>query len=112
MAIANTRVTVLRGVARDLFGDFADLPTEAGTDAQTNVPAALNEITRTITTPSDPTPRVVRYVIARLPAGTDITEEDRLRDERTGRIYIVSAVTPADGVGTHPDLRVDLQRTN
>jgi hypothetical protein len=110
--IATTWVTVLRGVATDLDDDISDLPVEAGTDAQTGIPASLIEGSRSIKTPSSATPRVVRYAIARLPAGTDVTEEDRLRDDRTGRIYAITAVTQPAAIGFTPSLRLDLTLVN
>lgn len=110
--IATTRVTILRGTTTDEFGDTVDTDTEAGTDGQTGIPASLVEQTRTATTRDDLTPRVVRYTVGRLPAGTDIGEDDRLRDDRTGRTYIVTAVSRPTGIGITPDLRVDLKLTN
>lgn len=110
--IATTWVTVLRGVTTDLYADISDTPTEAGTDAQTRIPASLIEGSRSSRTPSSGTPRVVRYIVCRLPAGTDVTEDDRIRDERTGRIYSISAVTKPSAVGITPELRLDLTLVN
>ena len=110
--IPTTWVTVLRGISSDVFGDQIDAPSEAGGDALTRIPASLLERTRTITTPNSATPRVVRYATARLPAGTPVTEDDRLRDEQTGRIYAISAVTQPAAVGFTPHLRLDLTRVN
>ncbi|OKI16625.1 hypothetical protein [Streptomyces sp. CB03911] len=112
MLIATTWVTVLRGVATDLYGDISDSPTEAGTDAQTHIPASLIEGSRSSRTPGSGTPRVVRYTVCRLPAGTQVTEDDRIRDERTGRIYSISAVTQPAAVGITPELRLDLTLVN
>ena len=106
--IANTRVTVLRGTTVDAFGDEVDTSTEVAVD----IAASLVEQSRTATTREDPTPRVVHYTVGRLPWGTDVTEDDRLRDQRTGRVYIVTAVSRPSGIGIVPDLRVDLKITN
>ncbi|MFG3051901.1 hypothetical protein ACGFZP_13250 [Kitasatospora sp. NPDC048239] len=110
--IATTTVTVLRGTSSDPYNDDVDLPVEAGADAQTRIPASLIEGSRTITTPNNPTPRVVRYAVARVRPGTDVTEEDRLRDDRTGRIYEITAVTQPSAVGFTPMLRLDLKLIN
>lgn len=110
--IPTTWVTVLRGTATDTFGDQIDLPSEAGGDTLTRIRASLIERTRSITTPSSPTPRVVRYATARLPSGTAVTEDDRIRDEATGRIYAITAVTQSEAVGFTPDLRLDLTLVN
>lgn len=110
--IATTRVTVLRGVGRDEFSDDFDLDSEAGTDAQTNIPASLIEATRTSQTDASGTPRVFRTCVARLPAGTDVMEDDRIRDERTGRIYRIDSVTQPVALGFVPELRVDCTLIN
>ncbi|MEU6234424.1 hypothetical protein [Kitasatospora sp. NPDC047058] len=110
--IATTTVTVLRGTGTDLCEDIYDLPAEAGTDGQTGIPASLIEGSRTITTPNNPTPRVVRYAVARIRPGTDVTEDDRLRDDRTGRIYEITAVTQPAALGFTPMLRLDLKLIN
>lgn len=110
--IATTWVTVLRGTTTDVYGDISDIPTEAGTDAQTHIPASLIEGSRSSRTPGSATPRVVRYTTCRLPAGTDVTEDDRIRDDRTGRTYAITAVTQPAAIGITPDLRLDLTLIN
>ncbi|WP_354643864.1 hypothetical protein [Kitasatospora camelliae] len=110
--IATTWITVLRGVGTDSFGDEIDLDTEAGTDAQTRIPASLIEATRNARTPVSGNPRVVRSAVGRVPAGTDVTEEDRIRDERTRRVYSIDSVTPVVGLGFTPELRLDLTLIN
>lgn len=110
--IATTWVTVIRGTETDEFGDLSDTAQEAGTDDQTRIPASLIEATRTVFDPASGTPRVVRYTVGRIKAGVDITEDDRLRDERTGRVYAVTAVTQPAAIGFTPDLRLDLTLIN
>lgn len=110
--IPTTWVTVLRTTSTDMFGDQVDSSSEAGGDVLTRIPASLMERSRTITTPNSPTPRVVRYATARLPARTGVTEDDRLRDESTGRIYAITAVTQPTAVGFTPHLRLDLTLVN
>jgi hypothetical protein len=105
-------VTVLRGVAADVYGDSVDLPAEAGADAQTHIPASLIEASRSVRTPGSPTPRVVRYTICRLPAGTDVTEDDRIKDDVTGRIYSIQSVTRPAALGFTPETRLDLTLIN
>lgn len=110
--IATTWVTVLRGTSTDPFGDQIDLPSEAGGDALTRIPASLIEVSRSIKTPNSPTPRIVRYATARVRPGTDVTVDDRLRDETTGRIYAIAAVTQPAAIGFTPPLRLDLTLIN
>lgn len=110
--IANTWLTVIRGVERDAFEDFSDTAQEAGTDAQTRFPASLVEVSRSISDPASGTPRVVRSTIARPLMPVDVTEDDRLRDERTGRVYAVTAVTQPTAIGFTPGPRLDLTLIN
>ena len=106
-AIATTRLTVLRGTTTDAYGDEQDTDTPHAT----GIPASLTEQSRRVTTRDDPTPRIVRYAVARVTAGTDVQDQDRLRDERTGAIYIVEATSSMANPAATPDIRLDLRRT-
>lgn len=107
IALATTTLTVYRGTSTDAWGDEVDTDTAV----HTGIPAALTEQTRRVTTRDDPTPRIVRYAVGRVTAGTDITDQDRLLDERTGAIYIVDAVSQMSSAAVAADLRLDLRRT-
>ncbi|MEU6365765.1 hypothetical protein ABZ876_08410 [Streptomyces sp. NPDC046931] len=106
-AIATTQISVLRGTTTDAWGDEQD----TDTPVHTSIPAALTEQTRRVTTRDDPTPRIVRYAVARVAAGTDVTDQDRVRDERTGAIYTVDTVSSMANPALTADLRLDLRRT-
>lgn len=106
-AIATTQVEILRGTTTDEFGDEKD----TNTPIASGIPASLVEQTRRVTTRENPTPRIVRYAVARVPANTDVTDQDRVRDQRTGAIYIVEAVSAMDTPALTVDRRLDLRRT-
>jgi hypothetical protein len=106
-AIATTQLTVLRGTTVDAYGDEQDTDTVIAKD----IPASLTEQSRRVTTRDDPTPRIVRSAIARVPAGTDITDQDRVRDQRTGTTYIVDATSGMANPALTVDIRLDLRRT-
>lgn len=107
LALATTTLTVYRGTTTDAYGDEqdTDLPVHTG------IPASLTEQSRRVTTRDNPTPRIVRYTVARVTAGTDITDQDRVVDERTGAVYIVDAVSQMANPALASDLRLDLRRT-
>jgi hypothetical protein len=107
LALATTTVTVYRGTTTDAYGDEQD----TNTVVHTRIPASIAEQTRRTTTRDDPTPRVIRYVVGRVTAGTDITDQDRLLDERTGFVYIVEAVSSMTSAAVAADLRLELRRT-
>jgi hypothetical protein len=106
-AIATTLITILRGTTTDGYGDEQD----TDTPVYTGIPASLIEQSRRVTTRDDPTPRIVRYAVVRLPAGTDVTDQDRLLDERTGVKYIVDAGSFMANPAMAVDIRVDARRT-
>jgi hypothetical protein len=107
LAVATTTLSVLRGTTTDAYGDEQDVDTVV----QTGIRAALTEQARRVTTRDDPTPRIVRYAVGRVTAGTDITDQDRVRDERTGAVYIVEAVSSMANPAVAADIRLDLRRT-
>ncbi|WP_326779721.1 hypothetical protein OG481_02165 [Streptomyces longwoodensis] len=106
-AVATTSLTILRGTTTDAYGDEQD----TDTPKYTGIPASLVEQSRRVTTRDDPTPRIVHYAVSRVPAGTDVTDQDRVRDERTGAIYTVDAVSGMDNPALQVDRRLDLRRT-
>jgi hypothetical protein len=107
LARATTTVSVLRGTTTDAYGDEQDTSTVVAT----GIRASLVEQNRRVTTRDDPTPRIVRYTVGRVTAGTDITDQDRLRDDKTGAVYIVDAVSSMNSAATAADMRLDLRRT-
>lgn len=107
LAVASTTIAVYRGTTTDGYGDERD----TDTPVYTGVRASLTEQSRRVTTRDDPTPRIVRYAVGRVTAGTDITDQDRIRDERTGAVYIVDAVSSMNSPVVAADLRLDLRRT-
>ena len=107
IALATTSVTILRGTSTDAFGD----ETDTDTPIATRVPASLIESTRTAMEPVSGTPRIIRTHVCRLPSTTDITENDRIKDEQTDEIYIVVSVTKNSNPVVAQPLRADLKRT-
>lgn len=105
-AIPTTTVEILGGdAAVDPWGD----PTE-GTDViQAGVPAAITETRQVVATESDPQAVAVHYYTARLPAGTIVLPEHRLRDA-TGQLYAVDYVNHPNSPAVPGDVRVDLRR--
>ena len=106
-AIATTLISIFRGTDTDAFGDERD----TSTPIATSIPASLIEQTRRVSGRENPTPRIVRYAVARVPARTDISEDDRVLDQRTGAKYIVDAVSSMANPAMQVDRRVDLRRT-
>lgn len=106
--LATTTVSILTGVtADDGYGDTADNSTVSAS----GIPASIIEQTRQATGYRDGIPRVIRYVTGRLPAGTAVTEDNRILDENTGQTYIIDSIAkPAFNVGIG-GLKLALTRT-
>lgn len=107
ISMATTRVSVLRGTTTDAFGDVQD----AATVHTSGIQASLTEASRQTYEPVTGTPRIVRTHVARVPSTTDVTENDRIKDETTSEIYIVVSVTKNSNPALTQPLRLDLKRT-
>lgn len=112
-AIPTTTVTILGSAdgvtAPDQWGDTVEGDSPAGPTA-TGIPAAIHTGRRVVATESDPHAVVVRYFTGRLPAGTQVTDAQRLLDERTGQIYVIDQVTEPQSSTMPQDLSLDLRR--
>lgn len=85
--LATTRGAILRGMTEDVFGEGVDSDTPvAGLD---DIPVSITEISRDVFDPAEQTLRTVRKLVGRIPANIVVQEGDRLRDNRTGEIYII-----------------------
>ena len=105
-ALATTSCSVLRGTTTNAFGDVLD----SGAAYLSGIPAALYETAETVFDPGTETPRVIRSVTAHLPAGTDVTERDQLRDDRAGVPDAVLSVSTRAQPGRTADLDLLLRR--
>lgn len=108
-AIATCSISILRGTATDLvYGDTYDTEQVIAT----GIPASIIERNQKITTPGNATPRVVRAIDGLVGSNIDITDNDRIRDERTGQVYVVVAVINSALPGMASDTQLELRRTN
>jgi hypothetical protein len=104
---ANTQITVLRGTTVNAFGDEVD----SNTPFITDLPATLIETGKTVQDPSTPTPRTIRQISCWVPLWAGVLDTDRIRDQRTGDVYIVISVTkPPTIIGAPVDLVLSLKR--
>jgi hypothetical protein len=107
IAVPNTTVSILGGDAPDSdFGDVLDSDTPAGS----GIPASIIEGRQVVATESDPQARIIRYYTGRLPAGTEVNDSQKLRDEVTGFIYVIDNVTEPQNPVIPQDVRLDLRR--
>lgn len=106
--LPTTTVAILRGETLDEYGDpvDSDIPVRGG------VPVSLIERDRRVYVAAESRTTIVRQVTGRARPDADIQEQDRLRDERSGSIYLVEAVSrPSSPVGM-ADVRLVLRRVD
>lgn len=105
-AIPTTTVEILGGTdTTDEWGD----PTEGSTVLLADVPAAITESRTVVATESDPQAVAVHYYTGRLPAGTAVTKDQRLRDA-AGTLYVIDYVNIPNSPAAPGDVRLDLRR--
>ena len=106
-AVANTRVSILRGTTTDAYGDIQD----AEVALYTGVPAALVETARTAFDPSTQTPRTVRSITCVIPDGLSVTNSDQILDEPTQQRYAIEEILrPPTLIGAPVDIVLTLRR--
>lgn len=107
-SLATTTVSILRGTSTDpVYGDT----TATMTVVATGIPASIIEDRNLkTTTPGNPTPRITRGYTGIVGSEVNVTDADRLKDERTGRIYVVVSVSQQAVAGLTSDTTLELRR--
>lgn len=106
----NTTVDVLGGTATEnQWGDEVD-----GTEViLQGIPAALVENPRQVVADEGQRePVTIVYVICYVPRRYDVTSAQRIRDNRTGTVYLVDKVTRPLHSGIPQDTRLDLRNAS
>jgi len=108
-AVATTTVSILRGTTTDGYGDTVDDNT--GQPVATGVPASILEQNRRVFLPAEQAVRIVRTYAARVGPEIDVRKDDRLLDEQTNTIYLVTDLSDPHASVMHPDIALQLSRT-
>lgn len=104
--VYTTTVTILGGSSQDGYGDTVE-----GVDAiATGVPMSINEGRQVVATEGQAQARTVRYYTGRAPHGLQVDDTQRIRDERTGDIYLIDNVSRPSHAAVPQDTRLDLRR--
>jgi len=107
-ALATTTVSVLRGTAVDPV--YGDAVATANVIASGVIASIIEDRSVKATTPGNPTPRITRAYDCALPSDVDVTDADRLRDERTGQVYVIVSVSQQALPGITSDQNLELRR--
>lgn len=104
--VPTTTVTVLRGSTVNDYDDEVD----GTTPVYQKIPASISEQEPEVQTGSEGMPRKIRKFRSRIRGKLVLKEGDRIKDERTGDIYIVDAIVKSQNPVFTPELRVNLRR--
>ena len=99
------KFTILRGTpTTNDYGDQVDTQTPV----QTGLSGSVIERTRSNFDPQSSRIVTLRQLTGRFGHGTDIQDGDRIKDEKTGVIYLVTSVFHPTAIVNKPDVVVDL----
>lgn len=107
IATPTTSVTILRGQTVNEFTDVVDTPTPW----KSGIPASIIERSQRVHGPKDSEDRIVRIFKLRVPRGTGLEKDDRIRDA-AGRIFIVDNVYQQANPFWSQDQSADLSLTS
>lgn len=102
---ATTTVTIYRGQSTDEYGD----PIDSNTIVRTGLRASILEQTTKAWTEASTLPRAFRWAKMRVSHGTDVQQNDRILDERTGDIWTIVQMSNRANPVRNTDLRIDLE---
>lgn len=105
------------GGDRDVWGDEIETGADTADDADTDpdpllrgIPASIIERTQRVRDDAGGL-RAVRFVVGRVAGRADVRSGDRIRDQKDGAWYRVSATDQPQSPVMELDLRLELQRT-
>ena len=105
-----TWATILGGA--ETTNEWGD-PVEGTTELYTRVPTELHEQpVRSMSDEGQREPVTIVFVTAMIPSRYAVTDANRLRDERTGDMYLIDHVTRPQPGGYPSDTRLDLRRVS
>lgn len=107
MELANTRLTIMRGVAANAYGDLTDV----GTPIYNGIPAAINESSKTVFDAATQRPQTIRTSTCVVPGWVDVITTDTLLDESSRAYYMIEDIQrqPTGPTGITPNLILTLR---
>lgn len=105
-ALASTTVSIIRGTTTNPWGDVVD--DNSVTPVATGVLASVAVTNTNRHNPAAQDVRTLRTFSCAVQSNVDVRETDRLRDERSGAIYVVESVTAPLGPALTADLELVL----
>jgi hypothetical protein len=109
-ARATGKASILRGTTTDAYDDLVDTDDITAVVA-TNVSYAVFESTKRTYLPAEGATRIIRSYAGRVGYETVIQKGDRLKDEATGVVYIVTEIPDPISPAYKPDRLLELKKT-
>lgn len=109
--LANTTVALIGGGEVQLNDLGDEVPSDVVVPDRSKVPASLIERTRDVYDPATGERRTVRKVVARLYANVPVSEDMRIKDNATGKLYAVEEITASRSIAGMATLTLDLTDT-
>jgi len=104
MGLSTGRYSVLRGSSVNEYGDEID-----GSDvASSGILGSVIERTKQVYNPDDGRVATIRYLTGRFNHNADIQDGDRIKDEKTGEIYLVASISRPTNAVMKSDIVADL----
>lgn len=94
----NRTITIMRGTAVNAYGDATDV----GVPTYTGVPAALAETEQTAFDSASQRQQIIRSITCTVPNWADVRTTDTIRDETTGRYFMIENIQEQPGIGYYP----------
>lgn len=106
---ATTTVSIYRGSSTNAYGD--DLDDNSAPIASGQIASIIEQSRRTFL-PAENRTTVVENATGRVKSGTNITEGDRIKDEKSGRFYLVEGLSNPSAPRGKSDIRLVLRAVN
>ncbi|MEU8920300.1 hypothetical protein AB0D10_05090 [Kitasatospora sp. NPDC048545] len=94
----NRTITIMRGTAINGYGDATDV----GVPLYTGVPAALAETEQVAFDSASQRQQIIRSITCTVPNWADVRTTDTIRDETTGRYFMIENISERPGIGYYP----------
>jgi hypothetical protein len=106
LGLSTGRYSVLRGSALNEYGDEID-----GTGvASADILGSVIERSKQVFNPDDGRVATIRFLIGRFPSNSDIQDGDRIKDQKTGEIFVVESLARPTNAVVKSDIVADLRR--
>lgn len=106
MGIATGRYSIIRG--ESTLNDYGD-EVETDTVIRESVQGSVIERSRTNFDPESGRIATLRQLTGRFAHGTDIKDGDRIKDEESGKVYLVTSVFNGSSLVGKADIVLDLR---